>query len=126
MESINIGPVDPPTVAQEKASRQAHRDILAAWFLANPLREISPDELEAMVGRNYQQRISDCRKLGMNVQNCPRMALDASGTPKRLSGAYMYRPKGQESLGADSGGFRALGWPSEHPAPFQPPFELKP
>lgn len=126
MESINIGPTDPPTVAQEKASRLANRDTLAAWFRKNPLREISPDELEAMVGRNYQQRISDCRtELHMNLENVPRTAADAAGRVKRLSGAYVWRPEGQERLGADAGGFRAPGWPSEHPAPFQEEFRLR-
>lgn len=119
MESMNIGPTDPPTVAQEKASRLANRDTLAAWFRKNPLREISPDELEAMVGRNYQQRISDCRtKLGMTIVNVPRAVKDASGSVKRLSGAYRHQPTG-ESLGRDAGAYQPRReWDSGNPGPF--------
>ncbi len=130
----------PPTVAQEKASRQANRDTLAAWFQAHPLTEISPDELERMVGRNYQQRISDCRtELGMALQNCPKYRYNgddqvsehverrADGSADRLAGWYLHRPKGQEALGRDCGALTGHpGWPSEHPAPFQPVFCLTP
>ncbi len=112
------------TVAEAVSSRAAHRDILAAWFRSHPLAVILPDELEALVGRNYQQRISDCRtELAMTIENVPRSLTLASGKVKRLSGAYRYRPDG-EALGRDSGTLAPASWPGTHPAPFQPPFEL--
>jgi hypothetical protein len=115
---------DTPTVGEQLSARAAHRDILAAWFRAHPLVDILPDELETLVGRNYQQRISDCRtELAMTVENVPRTLMLASGKVKRLSGAYRYRPDG-EALGRDAGTRAPATWPGTHPAPFTPPFEL--
>jgi hypothetical protein len=114
-----------PNIPQEIADRQGHRDILAAWFKLHPLEDIGPDELERLVGRNYQQRISDCRlELGMTLQNRPRTVQDGAGKVKRLSGAYRYLPMG-EPLGRDSGQVVAAGWPGKHGRPFEEEFRLR-
>ncbi len=87
---------DLETVATEKDIHRGHRDALAALFQARPFQVVSPDILEELVGRNFQQRISEARRqLHMNIENVPRR--NAEG--KRLTGAYRYRP---EALGRDA------------------------
>ena len=114
------------SVSQEKADRQANRDTLAQWFKAHPLEDISPAALERMVGRNYQQRISDCRlDLNMNVQNVPKYRYGPDGAPlKRLTGWYRYEP--HTRLGRDAGTFQAAGWSTKHGRPFEADFKLTP
>lgn len=90
----------PPTVADEHAQRQAHRDILVTWFAQHPWVEITPDALKDLVGDNYQQRISDCRRVKLNgvlmhIENVPKWATDADGSKRKLAGSYRYRPHGK-------------------------------
>lgn len=101
LESI-LTQIEPPTVGDEKSQRQAHRDILAAWFQSHPLEEIAPADLEALVGRNYQQRISDCRlELKLRIENVPRWLERADGRKRKVSGSYRFLP--YEPLGRDAG-----------------------
>jgi hypothetical protein len=100
-ESITVPPPQKPDLSEEKAQRTFHRDILAAWFQSHPLQEIDPDELERLVGRNYQQRVSDCRtELRLNICNVPRFLALAHGKRKRLSGGYLFKP--YRELGPDA------------------------
>jgi hypothetical protein len=86
-----------PQVGVEKQTHHAHRDALAVFFANHPYQIVTHELLEQMVGRNYQQRISDARReLQMNIENVPRS--DPAG--KRLTGDYRYRP---EALGRDAG-----------------------
>lgn len=94
----------PPTVADEVDQRKAHVAILHAWFLAHPWQEIEAAELQDLVGRNYQQRISDLN-LGVGcdalvIENVPKWFTPAVGRKRRLSGSYLYRPDPQ--LGRDA------------------------
>lgn len=113
-----------PTVAEERASRKAHRDAIAAILKASPLEDIEPDVLKAITP-HYQQRISECRRdLKMVIQNQPRSRQDATGRKVKQDGAYMYRPTG-EPLGADASvPDRAREWPTVHGRPFEEPFRL--
>jgi hypothetical protein len=81
---------EPPTVAEEKAQRQAHRDQIAAMFKRRPLEELTSDELR-MVTPNFQQRISECRReLGMRIVNVRQWLVLEDGSKKRLEGHYRY------------------------------------
>ncbi len=83
-------------VATEKVLHRGHRDQIAALFQARPFEVVSHEELEAVCGRNWQQRLSDARRqLKMNIENIPRH--DANG--KRLTGSYRYRP---DALGREA------------------------
>jgi hypothetical protein len=96
--------LQPPTVADQKAQRQAHVAILKVWFTANPLQEISAGELEKLVGRNYQQRISELRAAeAMRIENVPHALELADGTRKKLSGGYRFVP--YEKLGRDAAAY---------------------
>lgn len=82
--------------ATEKAAHAYHRDILAAYFRARQYEVVTWETLEQLVGRNYQQRISEARRqLKMNIENLPQYNSDG----KRLTGAYRFRP---EALGRDA------------------------
>lgn len=84
------------TVVSQKSLHHGHRDLVAAFFREHPHQIVSWELLEQLVGRNYQQRVSDARReLGMNLENVPRF--DAAG--KRLTGDYCYRP---HALGRDA------------------------
>lgn len=77
-------------VNDEKAHHQSQRDQLARLFASRPHDLIRHEELEALVGRNYQQRISEVRRqLRLNIENVPRRD---PLTLKLLSGDYRYRP----------------------------------
>ncbi len=95
---------EPPSVQEEKAQRQAHRDQISAIFKARPLEEITSDELRK-VTPNFQQRVSQCRReLGMNIQNLRRWVTLEDGSKKRLEGDYRFQP--YESLGPSSAEYR--------------------
>ena len=87
----------------EVSTHQAHREMLRAYFTARAFRVIRWQDIERLVGRNYQQRISDLRRSGFNVENVPRFMIrrDAEGRPmsKRATGDYRHRP---EALGRDA------------------------
>ena len=87
---------DRAEMATQKDVHRGHRDSIAALFQARPFEVVSHEELEKLVGRNWQQRISEARRqLKMNIENVPRR--DADG--KRLTGDYRYRP---DALGRDA------------------------
>lgn len=92
-----------PTVADEKAHRRGHVRTLMLWFYAHPLVEISAEELETLVGRNYQQRISELRRNLMRIENVPHAIELADGTRKKLSGGYRFVP--YEQLGRDAAAY---------------------
>lgn len=109
---------------EEIRSQQGNRDTLAAYFKLHPLEDIEAATLKDLVGDNYQQRISECRReLGMYLQNLPRIGEDGSGAPKRLAGAYRWYPDGK-SLGRDAGTVVAQGWGQD--GPFTEEFRLRP
>lgn len=84
------------TIRLEKSTHQGHRDALVAFFQEHVNQVVTWELLERLVGRNYQQRISDARRqLGLNIENVPRLALDG----KRLTGDYRFRPL---ALGRDA------------------------
>lgn len=86
----------PSEVVASKADHVAQRDALAALFRAAPHTIIRHEELEALTGRNYQQRISDARRdLRMNIENVKRYGADG----KRITGDYRFRPA---ALGRDA------------------------
>lgn len=91
-ESITAPANLPPTVAEERAQRQAHVAILRAWFLAHPWIEITPTELKALVGDNYQQRISNLRRDCLRLVNLKSWVTHADGSKTRLAGSYRYEP----------------------------------
>lgn len=112
-------------VVSEISDQQGNRDTLAAWFKAHPYVEISADDLEAMIGRNFQQRISECRRdLKMTVQNVPKWGEDNSGRRKRLTGGYLYRPDGAP-LGRSAETQVEAEWPTVHGRPFAEEFRLR-
>lgn len=83
-------------VVSAKATHVAHRDALAVYFATHPYEVVAWETLEALVGRNYQQRISDARlQLKMDIENVPRSAPDG----RRLTGDYRYR---LNALGRDA------------------------
>lgn len=83
-------------IVASKADHVAQRDQLAALFEAHPHTVIRHEVIEGLVGRNYQQRISDARRdLRMNIENVKRYGADG----KRLSGDYRFRPA---ALGRDA------------------------
>ena len=92
---------DHATMASTKALHLGHRDVLAAFFRDHPFQVVTWELLEQMVGRNYQQRISEARRqLDMNIENVPRRSPEG----KRLTGDYRFRPeahkpKGEQCLG---------------------------
>ena len=87
---------DHATMASTKALHLGHRDVLAAFFRDHPFQVVTWELLEQMVGRNYQQRISEARRqLDMNIENVPRRSPEG----KRLTGDYRFRP---EALGRDA------------------------
>lgn len=90
----------------EKATHQAHRDALAKYFEARQFRVVRWQELERLVGRCYQQRVSTARReLKMNIENVKRFIIirDAEGKPhaKRATGDYRYRPNALARDAAD-------------------------
>ena len=101
----------PPTVSEEVSQRQAHCAILEKWFKANPLEEITPAELKALVGDNYQQRISELRKSPgpMHIENVPKWETVGTrlvrGKPqdvkRKLSGSYRFHPQAPLGRSAD-------------------------
>ena len=110
-------------IANEVEDREAHMLAIATLFKAAPLLDIEPDILRNITP-HYQQRISECRrKLKMTIQNVPRYRTDADGTKHKQDGAYRYLT--HEPIGRDSGTQVPAEWPTEHPAPFEPPFTLK-
>lgn len=114
--------------SDEITDQQGNRDTLAAYFKLHPLEDIEADTLKTLIGDNYQQRVSDCRRdLGLYIENLPRWAAqDGSGRKKRLAGGYRFYPDGKP-LGNDSGvPGRAQEWATEHGRPFQPEFRLTP
>ena len=108
----------PPTVGQELEDRKAHCAILAAHFQAHPLVEFTPADLKALVGDNYQQRISELRKSPgpMRIENVPKWETIAPKSPngkprkRKLSGSYIFLP------------FRPIGRSADKPLqrPVQP------
>ena len=90
----------PPTVSEEVSERQAHCAILADWFRKNPLVEITPADLKALVGDNYQQRISEVKRgklvngesTAMHIENVPKWETRSDGTKRKLSGSYRFLP----------------------------------
>ena len=92
---------DSAPMATEKDVHRGHRDALAAIFRATPFQVIEWETLEATVGRNWQQRVSEARRqLQKNIENVPRRSADG----KRLTGDYVFRP---EVLGRDAATFTA-------------------
>lgn len=86
------------------AAHQAHRDKIAAYFQARPFQVVRWQDLIALVGLNFMQRLSNCRtELSMNIECVPRYAIrrDATGQPhaKRITGDYRWRP---HALGRDA------------------------
>ena len=80
----------------EVSTHQAHRDLLAVYFANHPYEIVSWETLEQLVGRNYQQRISDVRtQLKMDIENIKRTSPEG----KRLTGDYRYR---LNALGRDA------------------------
>ncbi len=95
---------EPPTVAEERAQRQANRDKMAAYLKARPNEELTAGELERVV-ENYQQRISDCRRqLGMNIPYKMQWIERQDGSKQRITGVWRYQP--YESLGPSSDQYR--------------------
>ncbi len=116
------------SLSDEIQTRQAQRDILAAFLRAHPLQVCGPDELEAVIGPNYRSRISDCRdELGMHIPNVPRYReyQDEQGKTRRqrLCGGYQYFP--QAPQGRDASQPAADRWPV-FGAPYVEPFKLTP
>ena len=93
----------PPTVSEELDERKAHCAILEAWFKAHPLEEITPADLKALVGDNYQQRISELRKAPgpMHIENVPKWETRADGSKRKLSGSYRFHPQTPLGRSAD-------------------------
>jgi len=95
---------DPPTrhepgAADEKAAHRAHVAQLAQLFRSRPCEIIDWRELDALVGANYMQRISECRRtMKLNIECVPRYA-EIDGRRKRITGDYRLRP---EALGRDA------------------------
>lgn len=80
------------SISQERDDRAEHRAKIEALFLAHPLTEIQNAILKAITP-HYQQRISECRRLGMDIRNVPVFV--PSGVPgrmKRLDGNYKFHP----------------------------------
>ncbi len=101
-------------IQDEKDVQAAHVELLRELFTRRPLQEIEADELEQLVGRNFQQRISELRASGLTLQNIPRYGV-VDGRRKRLTGAYRYLP--YVPLGRDAStersGQRTLGFIGE-------------
>lgn len=75
-----------------KQDHKAQRDLLAAHFRAHPYEVVTWETLEYLVGRNWQQRLSDARREEkMTIENLPRYA-DFAGRRKRITGNYRFRP----------------------------------
>ncbi len=90
---------DRAAMATEKDVHTGHRDQLAAYFRSHPFQVVTWETLEELVGRNYQQRVSEARRqLTMNIENVPRHSPEG----KRLTGDYRFRP---EALGRDGADF---------------------
>lgn len=88
----------------EIAAHLAQRHKLAAYFQARPFQVVRWQDLIALVGLNFMQRLSNCRTdLNMNIENIPRYAIwrDDKGQPhaKRITGDYRFRP---QALGRDA------------------------
>ena len=84
------------SVVSEKDVHRGHRDLLAAFFQEHPFQIVTWELLDQMIGRNYQQRVSDARReLHMHIENVPRY----SPAGKRLTGDYRFRP---DALGRDA------------------------
>ncbi len=95
---------DPPTVAEEKAQRKAHRDQIADIFKRRPLEELSGPDFEHVTA-NYHQRISNCRtELGMNITYQKAWITRQDGSKQRIEGSWRYQP--YESLGPSSAEYR--------------------
>ena len=85
--------------ADEKAAHRAHCDQLAQLFQSRPFQVIGFETLVALVGANYMQRISECRRtMSLNLECVPRYAM-IDGRKKRITGDYRYRP---DALGRDA------------------------
>ncbi len=104
-------PVKPNQVATDKADHAAHRQKLETLFKSKPRVAIEAEELKALIGDNYQQRISELRRgcvghwkfdpaKAMTITNVSRTRKDRDGTVHRLAGAYVYQDF--DSLGRDS------------------------
>ena len=77
---------DSQTLAQEKAVHRGHRDQIAALFQARPFQIVRSDTLEALVGRNYQQRISEARLATADEhRECPAPRCRRKTADRRLS-----------------------------------------
>jgi hypothetical protein len=95
---------EPPTVLEEKAQRQAHRDAIAAIFRSRPLEELEAADLR-VVTVNYQQRLSNCRtELDMHIVYTKRWIQREDGSKQRIEGTWRYQP--YEQLGPSSDQFR--------------------
>ena len=97
-------------VAVERSAHELHCEHLKALFESRPLTEIDAEELNALVGDNYQQRISELRGRGHNIRNVPRYRQTGTkkdGTPKlkKITGGYMFHPFKQ--LGRDAGSIKS-------------------
>ena len=112
-----------PNVSQEKADREMQRQQIAELLTTHPLLEIEPETLRKITP-HYQQRISECRRSGMRIENVPRFLALENGRLKRLDGAYRFVP--YEPLGRDAGTFQAAGWSTKHGRPFEAGFKLTP
>jgi hypothetical protein len=95
---INATKPEPLTWIQRVQTKLNTPITARSWlrtFRAHPYEVITWDILQGLVGRNFQQRISEARRqLKMNIENVPQFSADG----KRLTGAYRFRP---EALGRD-------------------------
>ena len=110
-----------PNISQECADRALQREQIAALLKAHALEDVEPEPLRAITP-HYQQRISECRRIGMHIENRPRYLALSGGKLKKLDGAYRYLP--YEPLGRDAGTVTARGWNQN--GPFTEEFRLRP
>ncbi len=79
------------SISQERADREMQRLKIELLFREHPLTLIDCEILKAITP-HYQQRISECRKLKMDIRNVPRFLARDDGSLKRLDGNYKFHP----------------------------------
>ena len=84
-------------VNAEITSHLGQRDVLAAYFRAQPDKVVRWQTLVDLVGLNYMQRLSNARtQLQMDIECIPRWKIvrDAAGKAivRRATGDYRFKP----------------------------------
>lgn len=94
--------MDAETLATQKVSHRAQRELLAAYFAAHSFQVVTHETLVELVGENYRSRISELRRQ-MPIENVP-VFHQIDGKRVRGYGSYRHRP---EALGREASDFTA-------------------